>query len=162
MPKLISMAIRRYMIQPPTLHLAKQPIVLDPAMLFLESVPLLFFLLGVYTLTFSFPFPLRKSLQIPTSAFFSLIPSWTSYLLGQNRGAPSPDSITLSPLYMVFLFWHASPRFTTTFWLVCCSYYSMKSRRAEVGFHSSVCPQSLPPCLANNNAPQLFAEWVNT
>ena len=113
---------------------------LDPAMLFLELVPLPLLLLGMYPLIFPFSFPLRQSLQVPSCAFFSLILDFLSPR-AEPRGSFTWLHCSVPTVHGVSIL--ASPRFTSMFWLVCC--YSMKSRRAVVGFYSSLFPQSLSP-----------------
>lgn len=113
---------------------------LDPAMLFLELVPLPLWLLGMHTLIFPFSFLLRKSLQVPSCAFFSLILNFLSPR-AEPRGSFTWLHCSVPTVHGVSIL--ASPRFASMFWLVCC--YSMKSRREVVGFYSSLFPQSLSP-----------------
>lgn len=109
-------------------------------MLFLQLVPLPLLLLGMYALIFPFSFPLRKSLQVPSCAFFSLILDFLSPR-AEPRGSLTWPHCSVPTVHGVSIL--ASPRFTSMFRLVCC--YSMKSRRAAVGFYSSLFPQSLSP-----------------
>lgn len=111
-------------------------------MLLVMSLPLAWFLLGMCTSIFSLPAQLRKPLQIPAHLDPLLSDPFLGFSPPKTEGFLHSDFITLLVLDLCISSLALITQYAMTFLFVCHSCYSVKSRRAEMGCHSSVFPQT--------------------